>query len=667
MWLPPQALEIAKELGDRALDRGAWSTTFVLGEPGTGKSTVLDRIAEHIEATGRPCLRMSPTSSDLDGPANALAQAAAGMRELRINGVLDPILDPRASFSIKRDALVRGLRSAPENTVVLLDIPDSWARPSRQSRDGGTFSFQGHELIHDVLACGHSHRIVCAAARRLEGIDAESVSLERGHGDELLATIEWGPCRAAAESLPSIVAPPILRKLTPLELRVAVALRELDVDPRVISNCCRAGWPELRRMLGGAVRVRDWLNEAFFVLSHIRVAVGPKLLLNLLDICTGDDEPASRRLLMHTLLMPGDERLVFHARLREVETRLDDARAHELAEHAHRRLAGAWESLASRSTWQGMVAWWESLHHWAASGDEARLDDIPDTSMWTTLGRTRSLRGDYETAVRAFRRALDLQPSDSYAHEYLAFNLDRLDRDLVEAEQHFRRAVELDPENPWWNRRLVEALQRRGKSDTAWEAWLATLEQLGDIAAPSEWLQRNLHWGVCRGFLARGQTELAAGVLEGVPRDTWIDELARLWNTVCHRREADILEAAVFPEYLEFETRWSGPRLGGDEARPHRWFPGRIVAIDEHEVLLELAEPPSRSTPPQVVGLELDRSDFFEQANLPRNATVRVGTFLELHVHDDETQRIWLDPRSFTTRGERDQQRVWDLLDEFRP
>jgi len=665
--MPPAASEVSAQLGDWLLDpRSNGATALVTGDVGTGKTLVLEGLAEQADLEGRRCIRLSPPSSDLDGPANALAQGAARMREFGANGVLDPIFDPKASFDTKLDALVQGL-DLSEDALVLVDVPESWARPSRANSSGGTFAYRGHRLVREILARGGRHRVVLAAPGGFDAPEAEEFQLSRDYGNELLGAIEWGQFSDTAASLGELVPRAELRKLTPLELRVAVALRAFELDERLLKNACRGRWPELRRMLQGQVQSRPWLHEAFFVMSHARIGVGQQLLENLLALCDGRDATGSQAVLKEVLLMPEGVHATFHPRMRKVDTQLAPQRQVELADQVNRQLAQAWESIAARDSWQGVVAWWESLHHWAEAGEDERLSEAPDISMWTTLGRRRSLWGDYETAVAAFRRALELQPDDSYAHEYLAYNLDRCKQGLVEAERGFRRAVELDPENPWWNRRLVQALQRRGKIDAAWDAWIAALGRLEGVADPSIWMQQNLHEGVCKGFLIRGQPELAAAVLESVPRVSWTHGLERLWNTVCHRREAAELEAAVFPETVDFETRWRGPRLGTG-LEPAQWYPGRIIAVDDDaaELELELAEPPLPGQVPELFTLVLGREEFLEQAELPARAVLLPGIFLELHLEDDESQRIYLHPNSRVPGRQKGASPSADLLDDFR-
>lgn len=668
MIQPLPAHELADELERQILDRSKVRTSImIVGGPATGKSTVLGLLADRADARGWPVIRVSPPSGELDGPANALAQGAAGVREQGDQGALDPVYDPRVAFERKLEVFGAELGKA-QDSVILVDMPDSWARPNRLANDGGAFAFWGHSVVREVLSRHNGHRVVVASRDHLDSDQlAATFELRSEGGPELLASITWGACGASAAKVHAMVPEAHLESLTPLDVRLAVALEALGLDSVLLRSACRGGWPELRRMFEGQVRRHRWLREAFFVLSHARMSVGEQLLDPLLSICEGPDQSLSRDVLTGALLMRERGGFVFHQRFHAIDPGIEPSRANELADTTHRQLARAWSAKANPQTWRGVIAWWESLHHWAEVGDEQHLEHVPDISMWTTLGRRRSLRGDYVAAVRAFSRAVQLQPEDSYAQHYLAYNLEHLGERRDDAERAYTKAVTLDRANPWWNRRLVQALQRRGKIDLAWNAWLTTLANIEEAGEPSEWLQHHLHKGVCRGFLERGQLGLAADVINAIPRGQWVPEIAELWDIVRHRQEALSLEASVFPEDLSFDDRWNGPHLGDDEP-PHSWFPGRVIAVSDQEVELEFAEPPTDDEEPKILGLSLSLDDFRAQAELSGRARPRVDQFLELHVYADDLQRIFLHP-SYSVRrppGKPGRPPI-DLLSAFRP
>lgn len=205
-----------------------------------------------------PVIRLCPTSGELDGALNAIAQGAAGLIERGANGELERVFDPTVTFDDKLDAFGRSLGEA-EDSLILIDMPDSWAHP-RFGKDGGTFAFQGENVIREVLSQRNGHRVVLASRRALLGAGpVKTLKLPQG-GGSMLAAFDWGRCQAAAVELGREVAAPELAKLTPLALRVAVALAALGLDPARLRNACRGGWPTLRSMLQSEAQRRRWLG-----------------------------------------------------------------------------------------------------------------------------------------------------------------------------------------------------------------------------------------------------------------------------------------------------------------------------------------------------------------------------------------------------------------------
>lgn len=164
-----------------------------------------------------------------------------------------------------------------------------------------------------------------------------------------------------------------------------------------------------------------------------------------------------------------------------------------------------------------------------------------------------------------------------------------------------------------------------------------------------EWDEREAMESNCRYHLDRGDLLSAAKALSKIPKGTWTDETHRLSNILNHRREAEWLEASLFPETLEFNIRWEGPHLG-DGRKPESWFPGRVVSFGETEtrweVELELGEPPPPKDPddPNIFGLSVSLDCFRKEANLEPDAMPVLDQMLELHVYSDGTQRIFFHP-----------------------
>ncbi|NJK32181.1 MAG: hypothetical protein HC927_07115 [Deltaproteobacteria bacterium] len=616
---------------------------MLIGAAGVGKTKILHQVADDIEDAGTPVIRLYPPGEDLDGPASALTQAAASMREQGINGVLDPIYDPSATFEHKLDAFRQGLMTLDDGAAVFFDVPSSWSWSDGRSSDATTIGLRGQQIINALLLARGDKQILLASSSSLPlGLESRRVGILPAR--EFLAHTNWGNHAETAQQVIALLPTHEHATLNPLELRALVALAALGALD--IRSAIAGGFREIRQQLIIRITQHSWLAEAFLTLGEMRFPVSASLKDRLLEICEGETHD-HRRLLDEVLLLEDSGKWMFHPRLRvsPKEVGVSAQRASALIKQANIELARGWADLVHgdwRTVWDGTVAKGESIHHWAEADEEQKIVDMTDVSTLMVLGRRRSLEGDYDGAVQAFRRATGISPNESYAHEYLGYNLDRLGKELRAAEAAFRRAVELDPTNPWWNRRLIQALQRRGKLAAAWSAWLDALHAVVGSGEANEWLQRHLHVGVARGFLDNGEADKALRVLNSIERERWCDEFIPIFNVARHWLEAEELDASVFPEHLPFETRWEGPKLGVDE--PRSWYPARVSEAGDDEVILECAEAPTAGARPRIFTLTLTTSEFRKLAALPSDAPVEVDQFVELHVDYEGRRRIFLHP-----------------------
>ncbi len=85
---------------------------------------------------------------------------------------------------------------------------------------------------------------------------------------------------------------------------------------------------------------------------------------------------------------------------------------------------------------------------------------------WNSLGVLHDDSGERDSAERAFRRAIELQPQSDRLHNNLGYNLLLQDR-LADAEAAFRRALELQPQSAAARNNLATVLARRGQLDAA--------------------------------------------------------------------------------------------------------------------------------------------------------------------------------------------------------
>lgn len=644
----PAAEKRAEDLADSvaratASDRPhAFRGAVIEGEPGAGKTAVLDFLTERLRGGDVAIpIRVTPPERGLDVPLHGLAQIAGALREHSVNGVLDPVFDPSCAFPYKLDATLKGLneqRQADTPVVVLVDVPDRWLDARHEDPASWLAASRGIDMLRRLVAAANAPHcfVFLAATGSVRGVDLPSQPLyARSSGGEFLRDPDrWREFTRDANRLREAI-PDLAPQLTPLALRMAVALLVLQLGIDAVRMACEGGRAELARLLGEEVRRRSELRQAWAALALARFAIDQDLV----DTLTSGLRDRDRELLLRVCLLHDGSGWTMHPSLRGLAR---DRRASDPAVKDHELLARGWKAraLQPREKRDDTIAWLEQFHHYAAAGKAAKVGGAPDVTYFTSLGRSLSRAGDYSGAIEAYRTALEYRPTHAYAQEYLAYNLDRVGKKLPEGEAAFAKAVEVEPTNPWWNRRYVQALARRGKINAAHKAWLAALRNVPGAAEPDEWLQRNLFAGVAEAFLRRGEEELAAQVIESVPAEARCRELLAHYNRVLHRREARELGGPIFPESLPFLRRWDGPTqdTGMD---PRYWYPGRVLHADERDVTLELAEPPqNEDDKPQVFRITLGEEVFRREASLPAARKIVEGTLLEVHVSADDQRAI---------------------------
>jgi len=145
----------------------------------------------------------------------------------------------------------------------------------------------------------------------------------------------------------------------------------------------------------------------------------------------------------------------------------------------------------------------------AEAAYEEELKKRPSADTWQRLGLVRHLQNKFESAIPAFRSAVDRNPSLWTSHLFLGICLYRTNR-FEEAESALRKANRLAP------------LQHQGRDEL--EFWLgATLIARQQSLAGLYWLER---------LLVRNAKH--AGALELATR-TYTETASGLWNDVAER------------------------------------------------------------------------------------------------------------------------------------
>ena len=168
--------------------------------------------------------------------------------------------------------------------------------------------------------------------------------------------------------------------------------------------------------------------------------------------------------------------------------------------------------------------------------------------------------------------------------------------------------------------------------------------------------------------MRRAQLGLAREVLDSVPSEVrYVSaELAELYNRLRHREEAERTGVSVFPEDIPFERRWSGPHFAPDgvsSARGVRWFPARIVTIDEEALELEVGEPPEYQPAPVYTRRPIAVPAFLDAANRRDLRDVFEGQYLDVLIDEQGETILFLRPAGAATRP-RD---PWDILQGWKP
>lgn len=663
-----RARDEIEEAVEAFVGQGGSAPLFLLtGEAGGGKSTLLHKLAENASRRGLVPVLLLPPESGLDAPAHALIQAGATLRKAGVNGVLAPLFSVEAAFGQKVEALVKAAKQ--ERLLLLARVPEPWIRRQPEAPEEVGVAARAGLLLNELLdkVAVDCPTVVVQrdttawpdAARQR----ARHLHVERSSGHHFLRDPgRWGSLLPHATLLVERLGPSATR-VAPLTLRLGVALLALGQPADEVGQVVRTGLQTTVNLLGEELAHHPRVLMALWRMSFARF---PLPLSDMRELAGTPPLPEEERhLVEHTLLLEvSDGGWVLHPRVRqavgewarELTGALDERQVHADLARIHGRRhqdPPLWDQ-----GYSGAVAWMEDLFHSAGAGDRDRvLAHACDISQWLTLGRTLSLRHAYQSAAEVYRAALDREPENSYAAQYLAFNLERQGGAGLEAERWYRKALDSEPGNPWWNRRYIRCLLARGKPAAAFDAFVEAQEKFEDSPrAPDEgWLARHFHTGVVKGFLEAGELDRAAKVLGTLSRSTLEDELALrgLRNRLKHRQEAEELGGAVFPEHLDFDTRWSlGPHTLRSEAARKQvaaWFPGRIVRTGP-EVVLEFSAPPAEGTTPELLRKEVPAEELKKLARLAPDEPVEAGQFIEVLCFQGGSERIGLHHRGPTLR-----------------
>ncbi len=636
-----------EQLGSEIADGSphANSAWLVEGVATTGKSTTLRVLADGLREHGYVPVMVAPPAYALDAGPMALAELAGGLKDAGcVNGETDVLRDGTVPLDEKIDR-VRQWVTGNDRVVLLLDEPNSWPDRSEQNQH-----FAEHarmviaELVRDI-AC---RRVLTGDAPEGMSFVGRTKLVEASESEAFLTDHDaWGQLAQAASDLQES-AGDRLAQISPLQLRLLVALTDVTSVEEVRAVLGLSRRELSRRLLAALVESGDYkdLLRAWRKLAHVRRPFSEELL----NMTVGKLSKRSRALLRHCLLYEVNGSFLLHETLRQdaaaIAGRATDEYTEfgELSEHYR----GLRDKAEKEGRGEALPAGVDNFYYAARAGDPDLLDREPYfVDQLDMLGKTLSYqRHRYDQAAEVFDRAVKLDERNDYAHHYLAYNLDRLGKDAMRVERHYRTAIDLNSEHPWWRARLVQFLLTRGRTKDAREEWDRSIDDLGGAERPADvGFYETLHSWVADMALRRSQLSFADSVIAEIPQ-TVRTESAQITALIRRLRALELVAAdgAFVPApYLEKEWWKNGPfllsrRIGKPQDVPlRRWLAGRVELIDEHEIELrvrkiDLAE----SEDPPIASLRMSIAKFDGLSRDEPAAELAPGRFIEVGLYSDE-------------------------------
>jgi hypothetical protein len=619
----------------------------LVGQPTTGKSTLLRLLKDRLTEAGQRVILIAPAAHEWDSGLSVVAQLAAALGALGEEGMRSAVLDPARAWDDKL-GVIRDKAQKLQDILLLVDEigPSALGSPPNDSPFG-----RCAEDAWQLLEQGIPWRRVLVPGKLANPYDGDSQQLQAAsHGKAFLEdSSQWNGLGEVAVDLAKR-ARTDLKAYSPLELRLLVGIGYLtDVDRAIALT----GEPrrKLSSSLADVTLHREelaGLRKVWGRLALVRVPFDNGLLDRL---GAGDLGPEASHLLNGCLLFKTGEGLVLHETLRRdaihsKEGRWidesDARRTHEILAEYHTTRFQSFAAASSPQPQRAVMEQGEAFHHAQAAGDVSRAQSLQlgFVEELDALGRTLSKRWQrYGDAAEVFRLVLRLVPDHAYAHHYFAYNLDIQGVLPEEVESHYRRAVELDPSNTWWHGRLVNFYITRGRIRDARAQYSAALDQLLPIEDEIDpWLYQQFHRWIARLLLHRARLDFAREVLDAIPRRTrkdipWVPELFRRLIAL----EEVEKHGAVFPAHLEPDQWWKGPHLfrrsEGRRGELEGWCAGRVADVDREgqSVRLWVGMPPDKEhDEPRYGWLEMQFAEFDRWTEHESAAQVEPDRFVEM-------------------------------------
>lgn len=597
---------------DLAKQAASGETVVVSGPTGSGRWSLGDELVRKL-GTKSIDVRLPPFEA-IDAALHGLLQAAAALG----GDAVEQARDIRVALGDRAAEIAD--RAAAAGHVLVVRVPESWFKTNypqaaiRLRREAAAAAlFEG--WLRPAKGVG---RIVLLHERSLTLLPRHSAA-----GCELKAPAvaaealedeaRWG---SYAPAFRRVRQTPGSEHLSPIQLRLLVGVTALGERPEEIVPALWGGSGQLMPLLDRLMeQLHVEANEALLAavgrLARTRFPLPRQVALDLAR-CPTEHTPLLTECIAYAhggcLRVPDAVR----TRLQR-GTRRSDAETHGALATYHRTLDGV---NAPPPDAGKMIHWLERAHHLGRTGDEGadewrKLDLAGPEQL---LDRAWSLsveHGDFEGAAKLYRQRLDQDARDAYAWHYLGFNLQRAKSETAAIEHAYREAVRLEPDNAWWNSRLVTFLisdLRYRKAEEEWRDSIERVDSQETRVQAGPWLARHLHRWVVLEWLRHGEVERARAVFRRIPVKVLREDptLLELRQRMEDAVEAVTLGESVYPTHVPMEERWHAPRVmpernGKEELR--RWMPGRVLLVHDKKVTFVVVLPGERRVFKQTVSL----------------------------------------------------------------
>ncbi len=621
----------------------------IRGSTGRGKTRLLRDVAAQLANRDSIPLYLSPPQGEEDTAGAALAAAADTLKaHTLLNGQTATLKDLHASREQKIGIVLDGMRKAPNSVVLLLDEPARWVAgewSGESSAAGRRFALQ---VRHD-LATRSGCRVVYTGSNFGVWTEEEPYNLPRAWNEfDLPTTLTDHP---AWKEMSEGLGGAFTEQATPLLCRLLTMLSIIATPAEAVEAARTSlGANEIAALLEQRSERRPQFRRAWACFALVRKAIDQRLYEHLAADLADELRFIAEELLL-TRIEGGYELHPLLAQSINPKTVLD-REYRDVQQHLTRYYLDNTASL---------VAATEAFFHATEGGDDDLVSKAQPffVEQLHLRGRSLSKQQRHRDAAKIFRQAVELDPTDDYAHHYQAFNLDWIAEDQPTIEDEYQQSINLNPRHPWWHSRWINYLITVGKTTDARSAFAAATEALQEaMESHSEYVYRSLHSWVAALLLHRGQLDFAKQVLDRVP----VDVRREHRGFIALGEKLDAMQEArrgrgVFPLSVPASQHWRKsphldfpPQVEGKDLRV--WYPARVEAVSEHGITLIVGKSPEGGSP-AIYGRVNLSSERFDSATLDeRIANLRPDRFLELAFYGDEgvmkirshSQEAWEDP-----------------------